>query len=212
MALRLTLEDFADQSIFTNPAGDSRGVKIVEKFSTRMLPVGLTQDPATQSGIPLNPRASIWTPAQGADELNRRYQNTLQATTPYPLTMQSGDAQYSQWSNFSSTVLGFVPAAPQTGSDLWTIFLESRYRSIKDLNAVYRTSYSGFADVNFPIQLPSQPQPLLDWYQFQGALLVQAFAYQFTVFLPIPPGDAQNTIAHRARMKLAQRLIDLEKP
>jgi hypothetical protein len=62
------------------------------------------------------------------------------------------------------------------------------------------------------MQLPRASQPLWDWYQFQGILTIDAAAHQFTVFLPMLPADAQNVTAHRARMELVQRVVDLEKP
>jgi len=107
--------------------------------------------------------------------------------------------------------LGFVPASPDN-SALWTLFLRNRYRVITALNTAYSALYSQFEDVVFPADLPRQSQQLLDWYQFQGLLLLQATAHQFTVFLPMPLSDAQNVFAHRSKMSLAQRVIDLEKP
>jgi hypothetical protein len=53
---------------------------------------------------------------------------------------------------------------------------------------------------------------LADWYQFQGALLIDATAHQFTVYLPLAPGDAQSTTTQRSKLSLARRVIDLEKP
>jgi hypothetical protein len=126
--------------------------------------------------------------------------------------MSTGDALYPQWSAFSQSTLGLVPGQPDIGSDLWVTFLRTRYGVINALNAAYRGSYLKFETVPFPTDLPRQPQPLLDWYQFQGVLLVQAAAHQFTVFLPMPVADAQDTQAHRAKLDLAQRVVDLEKP
>jgi hypothetical protein len=69
-----------------------------------------------------------------------------------------------------------------------------------------------FFDVPFPSDLPRQVQQLIDWYQFQGILLVAAAAHQFTVYLPLAPADAQSTNAQRAKKSLAERIVDLEKP
>jgi hypothetical protein len=112
--------------------------------------------------------------------------------------------------------LGMVPGRPNSSSDLslWVTFLRSRYGSIGALNTAYRPTspYVVFSDVPFPTELPRQSSPLWDWYQFQGILLIQAAAHQFTVFLPMAPGDAQNVMAHRSKLNLARRIIDLEKP
>ncbi len=110
------------------------------------------------------------------------------------------------------STIGVVPSQPESGSDLWMTFLRSRYGVISALNAAYRSTYTGFADVPFPVALPRQPQPLLDWYQFQGMLLMQVPAHRFTVFLPMPVSDAQDTQAHRAKYDLARRIVALEKP
>jgi phage tail-like protein len=214
MALRLTLEDCADAGIFINPVQANNGPRIIEKFRTRQLPLGLLQDISTESGLPTKLQTQMWTPAQGADDLDKRYQQGLNLTADksYPLSMSAADALYSQWSSFSMGKIGFVPSQPDAGSDLWTTFLRSRYGVLTALNAAYRSTYARFEDVPFPSVLPRQPQPLLDWYQFQGMLLMQAAAHQFTVYLPMPVGDAQDTQAQRAKSDLAQRVVALEKP
>jgi hypothetical protein len=178
------------------------------------LPLALLQETATEAGLPTKLQTVAWTPAQGADDLDRRYQQALKLTTDkqYPLAMATTDPLYSQWSNFSLSTIGVVPSQPDMGSDLWSTFLRTRYGVINALNAAYRSTYTGFENVPFPSALPRQPQPLLDWYQFQGMLLVQAAAHQFTVFLPMPLSDAQDTQAHRAKYDLARRVVALEKP
>jgi phage tail-like protein len=214
MALRLTLEPCADPGVFINPVQAHTGPRIIEKFSTRQLPLALLQETATEAGLPTKLQTVAWTPAQGADDLDRRYQQALKLTTDkqYPLAMATTDPLYSQWSNFSLSTIGVVPSQPDMGSDLWSTFLRTRYGVISALNAAYRSTYTQFENVPFPSGLPRQPQPLLDWYQFQGMLLVQAAAHQFTVFLPMPLSDAQDTRAHRAKYDLARRVVALEKP
>jgi phage tail-like protein len=214
MALRLTLEDCADQSIFKPATNGYRGIRIVEKFSTRRLPAGLLEDSSGSTGITSLLKTNLWTPAQGPDDLNSRYQQALQLPvgTVYPVYLPSSDPQYSQWTSFSTTALGLVPSQPGGTSDLWTTFLKTRYSTIGILNMAYRSTYASFDAVPFPAELPRWPQPLTDWYQFQGILLVQSAAHQFTIFLPLSPGDAQSTTAQRSKLNLAQRVVDLEKP
>lgn len=108
--------------------------------------------------------------------------------------------------------LGLVPGVPDSSSDLWPSFLSGRYRTIADLNSAYGTAYGAFAQVPFPSQLPRRSGALWDWYQFQGILLIDSNAHQFTVLLPMKPADAQSVSAQRAQLELVQRLIDLEKP
>ncbi len=213
MALLLALDDCVTPSIFDGQPTSHGGPRIVEGFSTRLLPFGVLQDQVPDTGLPIKPQTSTWTPSQGADELDRRYSNSLQSPgTTYPIYLPSTDPQYSQWVSFSRANLGLVPAIPDATSDLWPTFLRSRYKSVGALSNAYGASYKAFADVPFPNQLPRQSQPLRDWYQFQGVLLIQAAAHQFTVFLPMPVSDAQDVIAHRNKMNLAQRVINLEKP
>jgi len=213
MALRLALEDCADQSIFQSD-NQTAGVRLQEKFSARVLPIGMLQDSTSQTGLPIQLKTNMWTPSQTADDLDQRYRDSLQlaAGVLYPISLASTDANYSAWQTFSQATLGFVPAQPDSTSDLWPTFLRSRYGAISALNAAYNASYASFADVPFPSALPRRPQPLLDWYQFQGVLLINASAHRFTVYLPLAPGDAQNTTAQQAKVSLAQRVVDLEKP
>jgi phage tail-like protein len=215
MALRLTLEDCADESVFAADPYIRTGLRIVEKFRTRRLPVGLFDDATGDAGLPVKLRTGIWTPSQGADDLDRRYRDALAlpAGAAYPIAMSAADAVYASWNSFSTAALGFTPSQPDSSNaNLWTAFLRSRYGAISTLNSAYNATYRSFDLVPFPQALPRQPQPLLDWYQFQGALLVDAAAHQFAVYLPMPAADAQNTLAHRAKMNLAKRVLDLEKP
>lgn len=213
MALRLMFEDCADSSLFAPQAKQQAGVRIVEKFSQRTLPLGMFAEASSEIGLPIKQTSAVWTPALGADELNSRYRQTTGANDNYPLYVPPTDPRFNQWSTFSRSNLGFSPQQPdQQSSELWATFLRTRYGAMSSLNSAYGSSYAAFSDVPYPQQLPSQSQPLWDWYQFQGVLLVQSGAHQFTVFLPMPLGDAQNVIAHRDRLSLAQRVIELEKP
>jgi len=212
MALRLMFEDCADSSIFAaSPKGQPEGIRIVEGFRQRVLPEGVFEDATAEVGLPIKAQTATWTPALGADELDLRYQNAVGGK--YPIYLPASDSGFSAWSAFSMANLGLVPGRPDSQtSELWITFLRTRYGSVGELSTAYRTTYASFADVPFPSELPRQSEPLWDWYQFQGVLLIQAAAHQFTVFLPMPLGDAQNVKAHRSRMNLAQRVIDLEKP
>jgi phage tail-like protein len=214
MALRLILEDCADKSVFLTPVRQHTGPRIVETFRARRLPLGLLQNTPSDAGLPTKLQTRAWTPGQGAEDLDNRYRESLQlpAGSTYPISVATADPLFSQWSMFSVNAIGVVPSQPEIGSDLWTTFLRSRYAVIDTLNAAYRTTYFSFFEVPFPTQLPRQPQPLLDWYQFQGVLLVQAAAHRFTIFLPMALADAQDTQAQRAKLDLARRVVALEKP
>ena len=130
----------------------------------------------------------------------------------FPTSLSTSDPLYATWSTFCLTTLGVVPAQPDSTSGLWAIFLKSRYSGMTALNTAYRSAYTGFDAVPFPGTLPVWPGPLSDWYKFLGIQLIQANAHQFTVFLPLAPADAASTFAQRSKLRLAQRVIDLEKP
>lgn len=213
MALRLTLEECADVGIFTATIDPRAGLRLVEEFRRRQLPPGLLQDSVVDPGLPIKTQIGTWTPALGADELHQRYGKATQTPgAQYPIYLPSSDANYSGWTAFSRANLGLVPGQPDSVSGLWPTFLRGRYAAIGALNTAYRTNYTAFSDVPFPANLPRQAQPLLDWYQFQGVLLIQASAHRFTLYLPMVPGDAQNVTAHRSKLNLAQRVMELEKP
>lgn len=213
MALRLTLEDCAYEGVFASTINPRTGLRLVEQFRKRRFPPGLLQDAVSETGLPIKAQAAIWTPALGADELNKRYNQALQTSDSlYPTYLATTDPNHGLWTAFCMANLGLVPGQPDSVSGLWPTFLRCRYSSIGTLNTAYRSNFSAFSDVPFPASLPRQSQPLWDWYQFQGVLLIQASAHQFTLYLPMTPGDAQNVVAHRAKLNLAQRVIELEKP
>jgi phage tail-like protein len=211
MALRLTLEDCADQSIFTDPISQS-GARLVESYQKRWLPPGLRQKPATGLTIQSPVQTTIWTPNLGPDELNQRYAAAIGSPgASYPIYLSPGDPLYKRWNAFSSANIGLVPAQPESPS-LWGTFLQGRYRTANDLNSAYGTTYSDLGQVPFPDQLPRRPQPLWDWYQVQGILMIEASSHQFTIFLPMNAADAQNVMAQQAKVELVRRVINLEKP
>lgn len=210
MALRLALEDCADQSIFSNPISQ-RGARLVENYQRRWLPAGLRQTPSSQVAV-ASQAQTLWTPNLGPDDLNQRYATAVGSPgAMYPIFLSPGDLSYAAWSAFSTANIGLVPSQPDDPA-LWATFLRGRYRTVGDLNSTYETTYSDFAQVPFPSQLPRQMLPLWDWYQFQGILTIEASAHQFTIFLPMNAVDAQNVMAQRAKVDLVRRVVNLEKP
>jgi phage tail-like protein len=212
MTLRLAIENCTDPTIFSAPSSGT-GIRIVEGYSNRQLPPGLFTDPVAETGLPVKTQTALWTPVQGASDLDQRYAASLGSSgATYPISLSTSDPQYAAWSDFSRKTLGLLPAQPDAGAELWVVFLRTRYRTLKALRVIYGSTIASFDDVPFATELPRQTLPLWDWYQFQGVLLIAAAAHQFTVFLPMPLADAQNTLAHRNKLNLAQRVVDLEKP
>lgn len=217
MALRLTLEDCASDSVFDTSAqsvSKAGGIRLVEKFRARRVPIGFLTPTASAAGLPVKLQTSQWTPSQGADDLNQRFRDDAKQPTGtiYPTTLPASDPLYGTWWNFSQTTLGFVPQSLGGAAGLWAAFLRGQYGSLSALSTAYRATYTDFANVPYPVVLPALDAPLEDWYRFQGILLIQDSAHQFTIFLPMPAADAQNQLSQRAKLDLARRIADLEKP
>ena len=174
MALRLVLDKCPDKTIFTEfraTSPQSGGIRIVEKYRTRRTPGVVFGDPTDLGGLRLVSPTARWLPAQGRDELHRRFNETLQLPSFEPFSIRSPGGERAQlWQQFAQQTLGFVPSASVDERQLWGSFLASRYPNISALNTAYGTSWSSFADVPLPVDLPDGDAPLQDWLAFaQGA-------------------------------------------
>lgn len=216
MALRLALEGCADEGIFDwNAKPRPGGIRLVEKYRTRRTPGVVLGDPGPQNGVQLTPQTARWLPSQGASELHRRYAVAGGNASPrrYPIDAPPDAAEQVRWKQFSQATLGFLPRVSQIEAPLWTDFLARRYQQVDALNSVWQASFRSFEEIPLPVQLPSNPGLLRDWFQFQGVVLpMRDSAHRFTVLLPVPQSEAFDLAAHQRRMELAKRVIDLEKP
>ena len=198
MALRLALEDCADDRIFDPDAAARPGAaRVTENFRKRQTPA-------------LAAPSSRWTPALGAPELNRRYAGVT-GLTQYPISEPASLA--APWRDFSLRTLGFVPRISADDLTPWADFLSRRYRDVTQLNTAYGALNDSFSNVPLPQSLPVRDAPLRDWFEFQGLVLpMQAAAHRFTIMLPVPEQEAFDLAARRRRLDLTKRIIDLEKP
>jgi hypothetical protein len=135
----------------------------------------------------------------------------------FPVQAPAAAVAAAAWQGFVGVTLGFVPAATAADAPRWADFLARRYGRIGALNDAYRRTadqaYPSFAAVPLPASLPTDPAPLLDWYQFEGVVLaMHRTAHRFTVLLPVPTGVDRSADEQQRRLDLAQRVIDLEKP
>jgi len=217
-ALRLVFDRCVDESIFTDVAGvtpGARAIRIVEKFRTRRIPGVLLGDVSSGPQARLRP-GGRWQPAQGADTLHQLYREALGSTdrsVRYPLTAPAGSADATAWENFSQSTLGFVPAATADDAPLWSSFLERRYLSPARVPAGYGAAPAAISDLALPDQLPSDPAALTDWYHFESIVLpTRASAHQFRVLLPVRGGATGNAALYLTQLKLADRIIQMEKP
>lgn len=152
MALRLALEDCADEQLFRVGDADSErrfGIRVVEAFHKRR-------------------RGGRWRPADGPTELGRRYRAALSLDDShirYPL-LPPEPAHEAEWRAFSDEMLGFVPAATEEQMR-WQQFLCSRYGDAQELPAAYG-SWPVLDQVAMPQDLPPTGVRRDDWEQFQA--------------------------------------------
>ncbi|HEY3493717.1 MAG TPA: phage tail protein [Polyangiaceae bacterium] len=217
MALRLALDRCADESIFTDPDPGRAAVRVVERYRARFVPGVFSGDTSDGAGIAFVAPERRWLPAQGAQELDRRYREAMNGAgqagqAAYPIRAPSGDALAAAWSRFSLETLGFVPAASEADARAWLEFLASRYPGVAELNAAYLTSFTELSRVALPAELPRVGAALRDWYQFETIVLpMRATAHRFRVLVPTSFG-ADRDRDRAARLELAARIIELEKP
>jgi phage tail-like protein len=167
MALRLAFDDCADETIFTEAdsygSSQSSAIRIIEKFRTRRTPGALLGDPVTVDGPRMIEQTVRWLPANGAEDLSRRYREalSLSGAEAYPLS-DPGGSQTLAWQQFSQDTLGFVPSTTNERR-AWQRFLQSRYASINALNAAFGTGWASFDLVPLPDDSPPVGPRLEQW-------------------------------------------------
>ncbi len=221
LALRLTLDDCFDESIFDEQSAqcaDAGAIRIIEKFRTRRHPGVMLGDPTELSGPHTAPVAQRWQPVQGRDILQQEYRKQFGLRETETLPLKSADAsKRTEWKGFTKDVLGFVPSATSDDNTLWKEFLARRYRQPSIMNDIYRLArgkkIESFVEAKLSEQIPAEGAPLYDWFQFQSVVLaMHRNAHRFTVLIPLARADAEDLGSRRMKLELAQRIVDLEKP
>jgi phage tail-like protein len=223
MALRLTLDECPDESIFTDaPPRIQRGgtVRIIEKYRTRLLSNLALGDSTESSGLRVVAPGVKWQPSQGGDALRRLYGAFLSGDpnhfAPFPLQMPANAGEAAQWSAFIQQQLGFTPVVSgDVENAAWRGFLRRRYQLIDALNLAYGAGQAlgSFEEASLPTQLPADGAALRDWFDFHTLVLpMRAMAHQFSVLLPAPTGQSNVPQNDPQRLQLAKRIVDLEKP
>jgi phage tail-like protein len=132
-------------------------------------------------------------------------------------------ARSDDWQRFVTSELGFTYAVV-TGSDepLYREFLARRYGQPSAVNTAYQLDASSalttFADVRARLwdgylrtSLPASGVWLQDWIQFVSIVLpMDRAAHRFTVLVPV--GLADGPDEQEARLGIAQRITEIEKP
>jgi hypothetical protein len=211
LALRLALDPCDDEQLFQAETPKRSTSRIVERFRTRQTPPVVLGDPNELTGPRVGTLPARWDPAQGGEELRRRWREYLDDESA-EFTLEDSSERVR---TFSRNVLGFE----RPGSfdpTIWTTFLGSRYGSIDALNAAYGLAgdqrHAAFEDVLFPAEPPPDGRALVDWYQFLTVVLPSSrAAHRFTVLLPMPPGQDQPR-SPEERRAIALRVIELQKP
>ena len=117
------------------------------------------------------------------------------------------------WSRRSAPAAAGAATATDADQPLWSDFLTRRYRQISALNTAWLTTYESFEEIPLPEEAPRLAVRRVDWQQFLTVVLpTRAAAHRFTVYVPVPQGDAANTASQQTRLDLVKRIVDLEKP
>lgn len=94
----------------------------------------------------------------------------------------------------------------------WQDFLARRYRRIERLNSAWQTSWPAFPVVSIPDVLPETAAAQEDWIRFERQVLgMHRTAHRFSVLLPVAD-VAADPYELEARLGLARRIVELEKP
>lgn len=222
MALRLALEDCAEEQIFSEAESSNArpaSIRIVEKYRTRRTPGVVLGDPTALAGLREVLPAKRWQPSQGRENLHARYREALGLTSEaelFPLS-DPGNERSRAWRQFCLETLGFIPAATSADEAYWQNFLERRYYHVNAYNAAYQLNTAqalfAFGQAELPNELPKDGAPLADWFQFEGVVVaMRRNAHHFTVLLPTPRLETSSTTEAQRRRDLAERIITLEKP
>lgn len=132
LATELVLSPCVRPQDFVLPQRSQRqpyGIRIVERFLTRKLPLALLGETVLDAPR-LVPEGGRWTPAEGVDGLHMRYRAALAADgvpgagtalyTPIP-PAQGADT----WTRFSAATLGAVPQLAAELAGRWAAFLST---------------------------------------------------------------------------------------
>jgi phage tail-like protein len=173
MALRLAFEDCADETLFTEfPSSSSRpsAIRLVEKFRTRRTPGVVLGDPTSVDGPRQVLQTERWLPANGVDDLHRRYRVALglSDSETYPITDPGGEKSVL-WQQFSKETLGFIPTSTTDERRAWQLFLAAQYPDIQTLNADFAANATDFAEISLPDDVPASGEPLDNWNAYLKA-------------------------------------------
>jgi phage tail-like protein len=142
----------------------------------------------------------------GAEELRAAYGADAgeSADPPLPRDWPADSQRADDWREFC--------ARAEWTRGRWHDFLARRHRRVERLNRAWGTSWPGFGVVALPDALPGTPAAQGDWLQFEGQVLaMHRTAHRFSVLLPVRD-VAADPWTLQARLGLARRIVEMEKP
>ncbi|MBA4175716.1 MAG: hypothetical protein C0505_04020 [Leptothrix sp. (in: Bacteria)] len=127
LALTLAMSECVAEADFNLPAPSQRqpwGVRLVERFLTRRLPVTLLGETVAGTGPRLVEPGARWSPAEGAEGLHRRWREWLTAAgvsgvTAALFTPAAPAVHRDHWARFCLAELGAVPGLAGAFAAAW---------------------------------------------------------------------------------------------
>ncbi len=174
IALRLALDDCADDSIFEPQTSEQKRrdpVRLVEGFQTRLTPEIIPSDFKGNQNLPRIIKKSVkWQPNQGADVLHQRYGANFekQPNLKFPLVKPNEAEEAKIWQRFALESIGFAPSdAAAAERKQWQGYLRDKYRNeIADLNQAQNTIYTKFDEIFLPRGTETNAVLPADWQEF----------------------------------------------
>lgn len=174
IALRLALDNCADESIFEPPTAEQKRrdpVRIIERFQTRRTPEIIPPDTISNLNLPrVVDRTKKWKPDQGADVLDRRYSEKFKnkPNLKFPLIRPNNANEAVIWEQFALEALGFIPSASAAAEQkIWQSFLGDDYQnSLTLLNQSHKTDYRNFEEIFLPRGTETNARLQTDWKKF----------------------------------------------
>jgi len=121
-----------------------------------------------------------------------------------PSDLPHGQVSRENWADYLSL--------RNRNRDRWQSYLRQRYRSISALKTAHAASWDDFTQIPLPAYLPATEAAVQDWLLFEGQLYPRDIAaHRFSVLIPLTSVNA-NADELAAKMALAQRIVEIEKP
>ncbi len=240
-AVRLATDACPDDRIFDaqipgGAGGQPFGVRIVERFLTRLAPGVVLGDPTDTSGPRAVTPGERWTPAEGAERLHAAWQQFLEETyrsvadlngawgtsvtaftqLRFPALTPAHPVQARDWRRFVRSRLAVAyDDVGAADAEAFRAFLSQRYRRVDDLNAAWGLSgasrVEAFDQVELPSEIPGQAVALRDWIQLVSMALPTARrAHRFTVLVPVRPEESDAE--RERRVGTVDRVVRTQKP